>query len=241
MTPFAFALLSAVGVLAGAAAVVGHRRASLDLIDHGLAFGAGFMVAVVLTGVLPEVFHAGGTLPPLFVLGGFLAVHLAQHVVTPHFHFGEETHAVPPAAGLSALVGLSLHTFFDGVAIASGYLVDPGLGAMLALAVLLHKVPEGVAIASLTLAAGQSRRRAFGAAVVLGLATIAGVAVTGLFARLAVHGLAVAGGMTLYVAASNLIPEFQAKRGWGRPAAFFGGALLLVLLHLLLGESGHAP
>jgi ZIP family zinc transporter/zinc and cadmium transporter len=241
VTPLGFALLSALGVLAGATAVVGRQRASLVMIDHGLAFGAGFMVAVVLVGVLPEVFRDAGMAPPLFVLGGFLAVHLAQHVATPHFHFGEETHAVPAAAGISALVGLSLHTFFDGVAIASGFLADPGLGTTLAVAVLLHKVPEGVAIASLTLASGQSRRRAYESALVLGAATILGVLVTGMLADLARQGLAVAGGMTLYVAASNLVPEFQAKRGWGRPVAFFGGALALVLLRLLLGEVGVHP
>lgn len=241
MNALVFGALSALGVLAGAAAVVGHRRASLAVIDHGLAFGAGFMIAVVIGGVLPEVFEGGAASAPLFVLGGFLSVHLAQHVVIPHFHFGEETHAVPPAAGMSALVGLSLHTFFDGVAIASGFLVSPDLGAMLALAVLLHKVPEGVAISSLMLAAGQTRRRAFAAAGVLGGATIAGVLVTGLVASLARHGLAVAAGMTLYVAASNLIPEFQAKRGWGRPLAFFGGALALLLLRQLLAGAGLSP
>lgn len=238
MTPLGFALLSALGVLAGAAAVLGGRRASLAVIDYGLAFGAGFMIAVVLIGVFPEVFRAGGALPPLIVLSGFLAVHLAQHVATPHFHFGEETHPVPAAAGGSALVGLSLHTFFDGVAIASGFLVNPGLGAMLALAVLLHKVPEGVAIASLTLAAGLGRRRVYQAAAVLGAATVAGVLVTDLFDELAHHGLAAAGGMTLYVAASNLIPEFQARRGWGRPVAFLGGALVLVVLRAILVQVG---
>lgn len=241
MNALAFGALSALGVLLGALAVVGRRRASLQVIDHGLALGAGFMIAVVLAGVLPEVFRGTAPLAPLMVLGGFLAVHLAQHVVTPHFHFGEETHAVPPAAGLSALVGLSLHTFFDGVAIASGFLVSPELGAMLALAVLLHKVPEGVAISSLMLAAGQSRRRALVAAGVLGGATIAGVLVTGLLDDLALHGLAVSAGMTLYVAASNLIPEFQAKQGWGRPLAFFAGALLLLVLRELMAGFGLAP
>jgi ZIP family zinc transporter/zinc and cadmium transporter len=237
----AFGVLSAGGVLLGALAVVGRRRASLQVIDHGLAFGAGFMIAVVVASVLPEVFRGGSSTAPYLVLAGFLAVHLAQHVMTPHFHFGEETHAVPRAAGLSALVGLSLHTFFDGVAIASGFLVSPRLGAMLALAVLLHKVPEGVAISSLMLAAGQPRRRALAAAAVLGGATIAGVLVTGLLADLALHGLAVSAGMTLYVAASNLIPEFQAKRGWGRPVAFFAGALALLGLRQLLAGMGLAP
>jgi len=236
----AFGILSALGVLVGAAAVVGRRRASLQVIDHGLAFGAGFMIAVVVASVLPEVFREASRTAPLLVLGGFLAVHLAQHVMTPHFHFGEETHTVPSAAGMSALVGLSLHTFFDGVAIASGFLVSPRLGALLALAVLLHKVPEGVAISSLMLAAGQDRGRAMWAAGALGLATVAGVLVTGLLAPLAVHGLAISAGMTLYVAASNLIPEFQAKRGAGRPIAFFAGALVLLGLRELLALLGLA-
>jgi ZIP family zinc transporter/zinc and cadmium transporter len=237
----AFGILSAGGVLLGALAVVGRRRASLQVIDHGLAFGAGFMIAVVVASVLPEVFRGGSVTAPYLVLVGFMAVHLAQHVMTPHFHFGEETHAVPSAAGVSALVGLSLHTFFDGVAIASGFLVSSRLGAMLALAVLLHKVPEGVAISSLMLAAGQPRRRALAAAGVLGGATIAGVLVTGLLADLALHGLAVSAGMTLYVAASNLVPEFQAKQGWGRPLAFFAGALALLGLRQLLTGMGLAP
>jgi len=30
--------------------------------------------------------------------------------------------------------------------------------------------------------------------------------------------------VTLYVAASNLVPEFQGKRGWQLPASFFLGA-----------------
>ena len=77
------------------------------------------------------------------MLVGYLAVHLTQHVLTPHFHFGEETHRREPAAGVSALVGLMLHTFFDGVAIASGFLVSRQLGVLVFLAVLLHKLPEG--------------------------------------------------------------------------------------------------
>jgi ZIP family zinc transporter/zinc and cadmium transporter len=41
---------------------------------------------------------------------------------------------------------------------------------------------------------------------------------------LARHGLAISAGVTLYVAASDLVPEFQSKRGWLTAVAFFGGA-----------------
>ena len=233
MSPLAFAVAAALGNVVGALAVVRHERRSLQVIEACLAFGAGFMLAVAVLGVLPEVLRDSPN-AAIFVLLGYLAVHLAQHVVTPHFHFGEETHRVSPSAGMSALLGLSLHTFFDGVAIASGFLVSGQLGVLLFLAVLLHKLPEGVTIASVMVAGGQSRGRALGGAVALGAATVLGVLLTEQVAPLARHGLAISAGVTLYVAASNLVPEFQAKRGGYTAAAFFGGALAFFAAERLL-------
>jgi zinc transporter ZupT len=232
-TPLAFALAAALGNVAGAMAVVRGERRSLRFIDACLAFGAGFMLAVATLGMLPEVMRDSPG-AALYVLAGYLAVHLAQHVLTPHFHFGEETHRVSAGAGISAMLGLTLHTFFDGVAIASGFLVSGRLGVLLFLAVLLHKLPEGVTIASVMVAGGQGRRRAIGAAAVLGLATVLGVLLTDQVAPLARHGLAISAGVTLYVAASNLVPEFQGKRGGLTPAAFFGGALAYFAAERLL-------
>ncbi|MGH7526907.1 MAG: ZIP family metal transporter [Gemmatimonadales bacterium] len=223
MSPFGFAVAAALGNLAGALAVVRSLRRELRVIDACLAFGAGFMLAVAVLGVMPEVLSRGPE-GALYVLIGYLAVHLAQHVLTPHFHFGEETHRVSASAGMSALMGLTLHTFFDGVAIASGFMVSGRLGLLLFLAVLLHKLPEGVTIASVMVAGGQSHARAVGAAAVLGGATVLGVLLTEQLAPLARHGLALSAGVTLYVAASNLVPEFQSKRGWVTALAFFGGA-----------------
>ena len=233
MNPIGFAVAAALGNVVGALAVVRHERRSLQFIDACLAFGAGFMLAVALLGVMPEVLRdsAGSA---IYVLLGYLAVHLAQHVVTPHFHFGEETHRVSRSAGISALLGLTLHTFFDGVAIASGFLVSGQLGVLLFLAVLLHKLPEGVTIASVMVAGGQSRGRAIGGAVALGAATVLGVILTERMAPLARHGLAISAGVTLYVAASNLVPEFQAKRGGYTAVAFFGGALAFFIAERLL-------
>jgi len=53
-------------------------------------------------------------------------------------------------------------------------------------------------------------------------------------AFLVTHGLALAAGVTLYVAASNLVPEFQGKRGWKLPAAFFSGAGVFYMTKLAL-------
>jgi ZIP family zinc transporter/zinc and cadmium transporter len=239
VTPLLLAVAAALGNLAGAFAVVRRERRSLAFIETCLACGAGFMIALVLVGVLPEVLARPGSVPSagLLVLLGYVLVHVAQHVFTPHFHFGEETHTVSPRAGDSALVGLTLHAFFDGVAIASGFLVSERLGLLFFLAVVLHKLPEGVTIASLMLASGRGRGPALWSGAVLGVATIAGVLLTEAAAPLARSGLALAAGVTLYVAASNLVPEFQAKRGVRMTAAFLGGVMALLLLGTLTGSA----
>jgi ZIP family zinc transporter/zinc and cadmium transporter len=232
-----YALVAAAGNVLGALAVT--RRAALELrvIEHLLGFGAGFMLSVAIIELLPEAFGRSGTMAPALVLGGYLAVHLTQHTVTPHFHFGEETHTITPIAGTSALIGLLLHTFFDGVAIASAFLVRPELGFMVFIAILLHKLPEGVTISSIMMAGGRSGGRAIGAAALLGMATMLGVVLTDHVAFLVQHGLAIAAGVTIYVAASNLVPELQGKRGWTLPAAFFAGAAIFFVTKLLLDSA----
>jgi len=166
MNAVVFALFAAAGNLAGGYAVVRHERRSLAVIDLFLAFGAGFMIAVALLEMAPEAF-ARRTDAPIYMLGGYLAVHLAQHVLIPHFHFGEETHHLSARQGFTVLAGLMIHTFFDGVGIASGFLVSDQLGLLLFLAVFLHKLPEGVTMSSVMLAGGQGRSRALGAALLI--------------------------------------------------------------------------
>src|SRR5260370_40284143 len=148
-----------------------------------------------------------------------MAVHLTQHHLTPHFHFGEETHAVQQVAGTSALAGLLLHTFFDGVAIASGFLVRPSLGVLLFIAILLHKLPEGVTIASLMIAVGRSPAQALGAGALLGAAALAGVLLTDPMGGLIQNGLALPRGRPPYRAASDPVPECPRQRRWEVPAA----------------------
>jgi ZIP family zinc transporter/zinc and cadmium transporter len=43
---------------------------------------------------------------------------------------------------------------------------------------------------------------------------------------LGAYGLPLAAGVTLYVGASNLVPEFQGKAGWRLPVAFFLGCAI---------------
>jgi ZIP family zinc transporter/zinc and cadmium transporter len=217
-------MIAAAGNLAGGIVAARGAVRGLALISLFVAFGAGFMLSVAFVEVVPEALARGGSAAAVYVLAGYLLVHLTQHTATQHFHFGEETHEVTRMAGVSALFGLLLHTFFDGVAIASGFAVSDQLGLLLFLAILFHKLPEGVTISSLYIAGGGRAGAAVASAGLLGLATVAGVLLTDTMGFLSAHGLALAGGVTIYVAASNLVPEFQGKSGWSLPLAFFLGA-----------------
>lgn len=231
----AYAAAAASANLIGAALVVRKRTWSTGALDAMLAFAAGFMISVAMIDLMPEALQRGGHTAAVVALLGYLAVHITQHVIGTHFHFGEETHHVSEAVSVAALVGLLLHTFIDGVAVASGFGVGGAVGALVFIAVILHKVPEGLAISSLFLAAGQGRRRAFLAACALGAATVLGVVLTDAIAPLREHGLALAAGVTLYVGMSNLVPEFRSRGGWQLPLAFVGGTGTYFVARALAG------
>jgi len=232
-----YALIAAAANLLGGLVITGHSRGGRQMQRLLIAFGAGFMLATAFLGMVPEAVETGGAGAAAGILVGYLLVHLTQHALTPHFHFGEETHQhemVNPWVGIAALLGLVLHTFFDGVAIASGFSVGAWLGMLVFVAIILHKIPEGVTVASIMLASGNSRRRALAAVGALGLSTVLGVLLTEQVAPLARHGLAVSAGVTLYVAASNLIPEVQKGRKMAPALAVLAGAALFYLTFLMV-------
>lgn len=218
-----YGLAAAGANILGALAVTSNARWSLRALDAMLSLAAGFLISVSLVDLFPQAVIAAGATAPIVVLLAYVLVHLTQHTLGRHFHFGEETHEVSELVSLSALVGLLMHTFVDGVAVASGFRVSTGLGGLVFIAVLLHKFPEGLAISSLFLAAGAGRMRAILAAAALGATTIAGIVLADEVPFLQTYGLAVSAGVTLYVGASNLVPEFQDRPGLRIPLSFVAG------------------
>ena len=128
-------------------AVIVQKDWERRYLRYFVALGAGFMLGTAFLEMLPESIAIGGPQGALLMLVGYFLVHFFEHTVTGHFHFGEETHAeefVERRRGYSVLFGLVIHTFFDGIAIASGFLISGWLGWIIFLAVILHKVPGGL-------------------------------------------------------------------------------------------------
>lgn len=234
-TAVGYSLVVAAANILGGVLVTAHaRRRDLPL-RVLVAFGGGFMLAVAMLEMLPDAARVEHGMTAALI--GYLGVHLTQHMLTPHFHFGEERHAqamVNRGVGVMALVGLLPHSFFDGVAIASGFTLANAVGLLIFLAVLLHKVPTGVSLASVMLASGNSARRTLVGVAVVGAATVLGALLTPAIAPLATYGLALAGGVTIYVAASNLIPECQREAGWLIPGGVFLGVVAFWFTRMML-------
>ena len=171
------------------------------------------------------------------MLAGYLLVHFFEHTITPHFHYGEETHSdeyLHSHRRVSILFGLIIHTFFDGIAITAGFLVPPGLGWIIFLAIFLHKIPEGFTVTSVMLASGLSKGRSWFASVLLGAATLAGVLTLAIGRHAVSFGLPVAAGVTIYVAASDLIPEVNREPGVKMALVVFIGVAALFVLDRLV-------
>src|ERR1700756_825156 len=228
-------LMAAAGNLIGGDFVV-RKDWSRKYLQYFLALGAGYMLAVAFVEVIPESVRLAGERALLYVLIGFFLVHLFEHTLAPHFHFGEETHHEEVSHGharTTVLLGLAIHTFFDGVAIAAGFLVSTWLGVVIFVAVFLHKLPEGFTVASLVLASGMGKRNAILAAGLLGIATLLGVLLTSALQGQLKYALPVSGGVTVYVAATDLLPEVNREPNWRMALlVFVGVASLLIMQHL---------
>ncbi len=250
------------GIIAAAANVLGglilfppgiHKNLK-KVLTYILALGAGFMLSVVFIDILPEVVelwqrkensYSAETLvfPMILLLAGYLLTQFFEHTIAPHFHLGEEVHSdhlISTKSVYTAVGGLLIHTFFDGVSIAAAAQVDFKVGILVFLAILLHKFPEGFTIASMILAAGKGFREVLIGTSLLGLMTLLGVLLFYLIGPTVgftvAYALPLASGVTLYVAASDLIPEVN-HHGGKRPLvslSVFAGVALFFILHFAL-------
>ena len=229
-------LLAALADIAGGLVLV-RARGIERYLRYFVALGAGFLMATAVLEMTPESIKLSPQLGPVLMMVGYCLMHLLEHTINAHFHFGEETHHhefVSHRTSYSVLGGLSVHALFDGVAIGSGFVVNSRLGWLIFLAILLHKMPEGFTMASIMMASGRSRAAAFYSAVGLAVATLVGVLVIQLVPSWLPYGLPVSAGVALYVGASDLVPEVNREPGIRMALIFFLGVAGFLLLRLLL-------
>ena len=246
-----FAAAAGLANVAGGGLVLLRREWSQRGLKATLAFGGGFMMAAALIGMVPESIaprspelqHLAREWGAALILIGYLIVHFLEHVVGGHYHFAGDQHGpdrvVSTTVTGATLFAMLVHTFFDGVAIGSAFRVGEGLGLAVLMGVALHKVPAGFAVSTVVLASGATRRRAFGAAILMGVGTIVGSLVLSAAGRLAIYAVPISAGTLIHVAASDLIPEVNEGERWPITATVIAGGVLFLLVNILLGPAIH--
>jgi ZIP family zinc transporter/zinc and cadmium transporter len=225
-----FALVAASANVIGGLMVTRNDWAYRSL-RYFIAVGAGFMLGTVFLEMIPESVENSTPWWPILLVSGYLIVHFFEHTFATHLHFGEETHhdEMNITLGVSAFIGMLVHTFFDGVAIGAGFSVSSELGLLVFLAMFLHKIPDGFTIASIVRSTGHPPGRALGASALLGVSTLAGLAAFYAMGS-PPFALPLAAGCTLYVAATDLMPEVNREHGFRMALLVFAGMGLFLLI-----------
>lgn len=207
------ALATFVSTLIGGLIIVKFRKK----MPYFFAFAAGSLVAVAFLDILPESIELGGSsgIPihwlMLVVVAAFFAYSLVEKFFTTHdiCHGDDcEGHIMGPIGAAS----LVIHSFLDGVAIGSAYLVNPNIGLIVGFAVIMHDFNDGINTVTVMLRNRQKVKDAMLFLAIDAIAPVIGVLVTFLvFIPQYILALILAAfvGEFLYIGASTLLPEVQ--------------------------------
>ena len=208
-----------------------------------IALSGGIVVAVALLEVLPEAIENIGEAHdavPL-VAAGFLFFFLLERVLVLHHRDEPEEARSHHRVGVLGALGLSLHTFTDGVGVGLAFSVNAETGLLVFLAVISHGFADGLNTVSFVLSQSGDRRRALRWLRIDAIAPVAGAIVGSLISvsdQTLGYFLAVYAGFFLYMGATDLLPEAHAhehdgKGSWGRVALTISGFAAIYAITLI--------
>jgi len=194
-----------------------------EKLHYIMSFTAGVLVAVCFFDILPEVVtlsteqHFPIINAFIALVVGFLAFHILEKTIIIHHshdednknekhHFDHHNEKV----GLAGALGLSFHSFLDGVGIGLGFHISPHVGLIIAVAVIAHDFSDGLNTVTLMLANKNTPRKSFMLLLLDAITPILGVLSTFFFlipdSILQLY-LGFFAGFLLYIGASELLPE----------------------------------
>ncbi|NCU40433.1 ZIP family metal transporter [Candidatus Saccharibacteria bacterium] len=240
-------LIGSVFSLIGGVILLKSTTKREKFVHYALPFGAGAMLASAFLVVIPEALHEG--LEPvtmsLFTLSGFLGFFLLERLLSwfHHHHHDSVAGVRDKTHTYLVVIGDTLHNAIDGVALGAAFLVSSTAGVSMAIAVAAHEIPQEVGDFGILLAKGVKTKRVIWVNIASALATV--VTAMTVFLLGSTSGLdtsplmAIAAGMFIYVAASDIIPDIHERpRAEGRVQSlmlFLGvaiiGSIALIMSH----------
>jgi zinc transporter ZupT len=194
-----------------------------------MALTGGIVVAVALFDVLPESIEAvdDPQRVSLLVGAGFIGFFLIERVLVLH-HRDDPEHARAHArVGVLGALGLSVHSFIDGLGIGLAFGLDTATGVLVFIAVVSHDFADGLNTVSFVLSQSDDRRQAKRWLTIDAFAPLLGV-IVGSAVTISEFSLgellAVYTGFFIYMGATDLLPEAHGEHAsWARVALTVAG------------------
>jgi zinc and cadmium transporter len=239
-----------------------------------LSLSAGVMLGASFFHVMPDALkQAGDTLFAWSITVGVVGLFCIERFIAPHSHetssklqqehahepgceHDHEHHAAPAVSGWMAVVGLTVHTFMNGVALGAAVHDDSTSAAAVALpglviflAIVLHKPADALAISTVLSRKGVSRGKLL--LVQLGFASMIPIGAVAFWLtsgtlekdmqnKVTGAALAFSAGTFLFIALSDLLPEVQFHSHDRVPlfSALVAGVVLMALIAMLEDMGG---
>jgi zinc and cadmium transporter len=269
-------VILAVSLIGGSVPLLG--KVSHSRLQMYLSLSAGVMLGASFFHVMPEAIDYAGKqtfgwwmalgVVGLFCIERFLAPHSheassklqQEHEHEPGCEHDHQHRAAPAVGGWMAVVGLTIHTFMNGVGLAGAVKADfdqtssqwvmPGLALFLAIA--LHKPADALAISTVLSRKGVSRgvmtlvQIGFATMIPIGAAAFlvtSGAVESSLQSQMIGAALAFSAGTFLFIALSDLLPEVQFHRHDRVPLslALIFGVCFMGFIALLEGHDHEGP
>ncbi len=214
-----------------------------------IAIGAGIRIGAAFFDLIPEAVEHLGSLQAamLWTAIGFLGFYAVDKLTT--LHVGHETateldhdEATHQHVGVAGAVGMGIHSFLDGVALAAGLAVGGGTAIVIAVVVIVHRFSDGIGVVSFLLAGRVEMKVAYRWLTLVALAPIAGV-LLGSIVQISDEALgallAFFAGFFLYVGAAELLPEAHRRdRSRWVVVTTVGGAVAIYVFSVAVGAIG---
>ncbi|MBN2251789.1 MAG: ZIP family metal transporter [Candidatus Altiarchaeota archaeon] len=239
MDPLVFILaVSVLGPLVGSLAGVLHRP-SLGFMCNLLSFAAGVMLAISFLELVPESIELSSV---WFCVAGIVAGSFLMYLLDrliPHIHPGlcsqEQGRSVEKTA-FYLFMGIFLHNFPEGMAIAVGMVSDLEISLVVAVAIAIHNVPESICTSAPYYFSTGRRLGSFIVSASTAIPTVLGFVFAYFLYQsvpLEFVGFLVAAtaGIMIYISADELIPfSCDGCKGHGPIFSLIAGVVFVVLL-----------
>lgn len=198
-----------------------------------VSFSAGVLMATAFLHMLPDALErASSQQVGTAILLSFIFLFVLEKFIM--LHPCEETHCDFHTMGLAAFIGMSTHTFFDGIALGTSFFT--GLSSVVFFAIMVHKIPSSFSLASILKAAKWPSKRIllficlFGSIIPLG-AFVSVYFLQTISQQALGIAIALSLGTFLYIATSDFLPEVhrRGKNRFANLASFLAGIALMAM------------